>query len=275
MSEAGEPVAPPRQNVSGCERCSKIPWDSLLDDDTVTDGTVTEISWDSLAYDTKESVCEVCSFLEKHCPRLSESGRLEFYYVKQHPFFEEQLDTKSRHVCCISDLPHFVAFGSRNILATRIQPSEIKPALQHVLPEKIDISKLKTWIADCRDNHNQHCALLQNPSLPGLKVIDCEHRIVVQAPDNCRFAALSYIWGDQNLDTVDHNALETAPKTISDTIQLAKNLGLKYLWIDRYVGNDLRFSTQKTDRDSVSIRATRLRNTLKSYRWDKSTWRPI
>jgi len=75
--------------------------------------------------------------------------------------------------------------------------------------------------------------------LPGLKVIDCSTLKVVAAPLDLEYVALSYLWGDCNDEEAssgtddDLNSLPV-PQTVQDTIAVVVQLGLRYLWVDRY-----------------------------------------
>jgi hypothetical protein len=75
------------------------------------------------------------------------------------------------------------------------------------------------------------------------KVIDVHRRRIVKAPKGCRYLALSYVWGGMNLSLLTRRSealfeqegsieLEKFPKTICDPIELCRELGERYLWID-------------------------------------------
>jgi Heterokaryon incompatibility protein (HET) len=75
------------------------------------------------------------------------------------------------------------------------------------------------------------------------KLIDVTRRCVVRAPLNAAFVALSYIWGGvEQLKLDDVNGLKLTrpdglldprvPQTIQDAIELCRELGESYLWVD-------------------------------------------
>ncbi|PMD63834.1 HET-domain-containing protein, partial [Hyaloscypha bicolor E] len=75
------------------------------------------------------------------------------------------------------------------------------------------------------------------------KVIDVHRRRIVKAPKGCRYLALSYVWGGMNLSLLTRRSealfeqegsieLGQFPKTICDAIELCRELGERYLWID-------------------------------------------
>jgi hypothetical protein len=63
---------------------------------------------------------------------------------------------------------------------------------------------------------------------------------VVKAPQNCRYAALSYVWSTteragSNVDKGDEGStLDSCPKVIRDSMEAAVKLKLRYLWVDRF-----------------------------------------
>jgi len=68
--------------------------------------------------------------------------------------------------------------------------------------------------------------------IEGFRVIDYSASVIVPAPVDCRYAALSYVWGSasgpsHNKDT--GQLPHTMPQTIQDAIQMTKALRLKYL----------------------------------------------
>lgn len=77
-------------------------------------------------------------------------------------------------------------------------------------------------------------------------MIDVHERCILVAPKNCKYVALSYMWGDRDLvvETLKSNfetfmlpqGLDKGPKplprTISDAIDFVRAIGQKYLWVD-------------------------------------------
>lgn len=95
----------------------------------------------------------------------------------------------------------------------------------------LDFDLVKTWITACH-NHNE-CGPDGISDLERFRVIDCEQRRVLDAPDNCVFVALSYLWGP--LPESAHQPLPAKQiPTIEDAISTTLRLGFQYLWVDRY-----------------------------------------
>lgn len=123
-------------------------------------------------------------------------------------------------------------------LGRRVDRSNINPKL------------LKGWLTACESQHSASCTLAPKDfqSKFALRLIDTQDRCIVTAKDNQAYLALSYVWGDPNL--VQHLKLikETSkwlftrgalsdsnpaiPYTIKDALNLTKQLGERFIWID-------------------------------------------
>ncbi|KAG1840625.1 heterokaryon incompatibility protein-domain-containing protein [Suillus subluteus] len=115
--------------------------------------------------------------------------------------------------------------------------------------ENVDITLLKRWIHICEHEHGELCERVwwrdAGDVLPkSVRVVDVTRMAVVHAPPSCRFVALSYLWGGTGEEYWTTRAnlkrrraqggldISVLPGTISDTIQLVRQLGERYLWID-------------------------------------------
>jgi hypothetical protein len=102
-----------------------------------------------------------------------------------------------------------------------------------------DLDIVRQWLRHCRDNHGAVCGR-RITGASNLKVIDCVTRKVIEAPDECKYVALSYVWGQPALPPSASGVqtpgeyLPQLPKTIEDSVSVTKELGLRYLWIDKY-----------------------------------------
>lgn len=107
----------------------------------------------------------------------------------------------------------------------------------------VHLEKMRTILADCEQNHEE-CKVTLN-TLDEMMVIDIENLNIVDAPTECRYCALSYVWGKSSKRwltlTKDNAASLRAPnslvggslsQTILDAIQVCKELGECYLWVD-------------------------------------------
>lgn len=125
--------------------------------------------------------------------------------------------------------------------------------------EFIDFRQVRRWISACDQSHGgvggPCCPTLFSPAmLPrtggrqlDFRLIDVEKMCIIYAPLQCRYIALSYIWGSReksrlflttrNEDTLMQpgalaNARESIPNTILDAISVVDKLQERYLWVD-------------------------------------------
>jgi hypothetical protein len=112
----------------------------------------------------------------------------------------------------------------------------------------VSFNLIKEWMRICEIEHGSTCANVWKnvtEQLPqGARMIDVNQMAIVEAPQNCRYVALSYMWGRINTEykTLSENvaqrcqrgSLESValPRTIRDAIRVVRKLGERYLWVD-------------------------------------------
>ncbi len=113
-----------------------------------------------------------------------------------------------------------------------------------VSPSRIPYDKIISWVRSCSSAHGKSCGLERKPTTQ-LCVIDCANLTVVPLPPERKYVALSYVCGplvdsstaapsnseERGIRKLDPTEL---PLTIKDAIQVVKQLGEQYLWVDRY-----------------------------------------
>ncbi|KAI2611195.1 HET-domain-containing protein [Hypoxylon fragiforme] len=119
-----------------------------------------------------------------------------------------------------------------------------------LVKEEVNVRLLRKWYETCRDKHGETCSqppwLAPETLWPAqLRLLDVRRRCLVDAKEPCPYLALSYVWGDEikPFRTIRTNVEEmktpgflqdgSLPKTILDTIELAKGMGVDFLWVDR------------------------------------------
>ena len=110
----------------------------------------------------------------------------------------------------------------------------------------IDFELVKAWIQQCRSWHEE-CRNIEWPGAPdrtaSLRVLDVERQCLTQAVENCRYVALSYVWGDAPVTRPCEHNLElltsegslknlVIPRTIRDAMTVVQRIGERYLWVD-------------------------------------------
>ncbi|KAH8667970.1 heterokaryon incompatibility protein-domain-containing protein [Tricladium varicosporioides] len=125
-------------------------------------------------------------------------------------------------------------------LGLKSMPEDVTFRVCEVKYDTIDFSRIVDWLHFCR-SHHKLCNSPNKDIARGLKVIDCSTRNIIPALNGWKYAALSYVWGlaplSDDLIVLDYLPVGTIPVTIEDAIKVTVNLGLRYLWIDRYCIN--------------------------------------
>ncbi|KAF2469971.1 HET-domain-containing protein, partial [Lindgomyces ingoldianus] len=116
----------------------------------------------------------------------------------------------------------------------------ISPA-RIVNQERVDYSLVKSWMRTCLHGHSRCSEGFRN-HVVGMKVIDCVQECLVMHKPEHNYIALSYVWGPppkdkQDQSTSSGNMFEDSPRVIRDAIHVTRELGYRYLWIDRYCIN--------------------------------------
>lgn len=130
-----------------------------------------------------------------------------------------------------------------------------------IAPSSIDYNKLKDIVNICEEEHQNCCAAESHLNVLGLKVINTKTQEVVKAPDQCKYLALSYVWGKQtNDDSVQDK--EDSPAVIKDAISVTNSLGYSYLWVDRCVSHCGKIYLQNVQSDIISSVSRTLKTSL-------------
>ncbi|KAH6858826.1 heterokaryon incompatibility protein-domain-containing protein [Alternaria rosae] len=103
------------------------------------------------------------------------------------------------------------------------------------LMKRVNFEDAKRYVHNCVSTH-AGCKASTRITLVDLWVLDCHHRVVVPAPSDCKYVALSYVWGPQASGggTQFPRLPDNLPRTIEDSIEATNKLGCRYLWVDRY-----------------------------------------
>lgn len=138
-------------------------------------------------------------------------------------------------------------------------PTPSKSFFARLIKDEIDFGMVKNWLAMCREGHADYCNQskmvdhqIKDPAneIPSFRLIDVVDNCIIPAPHNCKYVALSYVWGAIDISAIlrllksnDHDlripgALlreeyhQKIPVTIRDAMEVVSKLGLRYLWTD-------------------------------------------
>lgn len=95
-----------------------------------------------------------------------------------------------------------------------------------------------SWLREELSSHEVDPGLRVRHRQPaGMRLIDCRTHQVIVAPRDAFYLALSYVGGtvpSPLLSTNQDDELPELPLTVRDAMLFAVNLGMRYLWVDRY-----------------------------------------
>jgi hypothetical protein len=122
------------------------------------------------------------------------------------------------------------------------------------IDKQLDLRRVLDWILECCTTHGEDCniAVHRQDSIANnyaglklLRLVDVEKQCIIETQKPCRYAALSYVWGNvgnfrltkaNKPGLMELGALSRygrgLPKTIQDAIDLVRGLGERYLWVD-------------------------------------------
>jgi hypothetical protein len=95
---------------------------------------------------------------------------------------------------------------------------------------------IRNWVLHCDSGHSYACKASDKLSLPNFRVIDCETREIMLAPQDCQYVALSYVWGTSKQSSPELLPLLPSPAVlvVEDALIATLSVGLRYLWVDQY-----------------------------------------
>ncbi|KAI1402492.1 hypothetical protein F4819DRAFT_454120, partial [Hypoxylon fuscum] len=229
---------PPTPADDVCARCVKVRWDELATGTwSVKQVMMVVESHDQL----KTSCCRICRLLSTikppsldgpWCVLLAHSARsvLVGKQLRETPALDSNILFFSRwHKVLTSN--HSPENG---VLGLSKSGQHFDVGIQIISPDTISFTTLQRCVARCQTTHKRACARSTHSSVSNLKVIDCEKQNTVSAPKRCKYAALSYVWGDAS----DNTSSNGYSKVVEDAIKATLKMGIRYLWVDRHVGQD-------------------------------------
>lgn len=259
---------PTIQRKDPCLRCRNIDLDNIFSRERAADlhryGTSIVTDLEVYIVDLRNSVCPLCRLFGSVAFRnpVSDSERSKASatcHLATHRRLEifastPYRDTFTRNIFLISiveapdlynapeldQLRHETGFLS---LISTAQPGQTI-SVNQICPELYDVKFAKDCLTRCRNAHDHFCDALDTESFPSFRLIDCSLRKVVPAPPKAKCIALPYVWGPpvpaasgDGSGTQPLSDLDNWPKIITDSARVALNLGIQYLWVDKYCIN--------------------------------------
>lgn len=213
-----------------------------------------------LLYIRKESECACCKFLRTAVLMPGSVPHEDFYKETvcdvEVRSYEETAKGKSSIGTLVAAI-HSKQDIERLSVLLQLKVSKVdsqNPSyFSSIEPELIDYSLIRSWINNCQQCHASTCSRqhldddIQNEGILGFKVIDCVERYVKEKDySSTQYVALSYVWGDPQQMPARGSGKSEAfsstlppalPSTIEDAVSVTKELGFRYLWVDKYCIN--------------------------------------
>jgi len=169
-----------------CDHCAGFLESARTEDSTLS------LRFRKSHHELRASVCHFCNFLGT----VMAEHRERSVRNAIRPAIKLYVEQYEPRICSLR-FSYSVPLGD-NILyhAKMAFPS---PNRYHQDPGRhtsIPYDKIKTWIQDCHSH--QSCTRTVNSVVKDLRVIQCNTwpAHTVDAPETCRYVALSYVWGD-------------------------------------------------------------------------------
>jgi hypothetical protein len=251
-----------------CDQCSRI-LPLLVDVSTTNKNVADQAAWWNETYGTVRSIqglspgkCELCLALQA-----------AFGKVQGFSSADTRINISHRRLAAYNNLEHvtcvFEACGVKIAFAPVIPVVQtdagefIQAFTGRFVAPLIHPSLARQWLNTCEKSH-AGCtpARSSNDFNFSFRLIDVNKSCLVEAPPDCRYVALSYVWGDVEQVTLsketrhfleqegsisenslkdlgsESSKLRTAvdgkviPRTIRDAMLLCRLLGEHYLWTD-------------------------------------------
>jgi hypothetical protein len=225
-----------------CPHCAYYDLNSILKHTTV-------IKWDASLEIPSETLYPLCQFFLS-CVKDDryESGSTQEIELEQSPGYPNL--SRSLSVSLWDDRDEV----SGAVISVENGPSLELPVLdvRRLCADSFAFAMIKNWIEQCLDEHTL-CRIFPKgvtesklPSNMELKAIDCTTKGIIDAPPDCDYVALSYVWGS-DVDISERSLVGTSsqmastkglphtlPRSIEDALHVVLQLGLRYLWVDKY-----------------------------------------
>ena len=232
-----------------CQKCNDLDLDAIFARSDIPDhlqGDLVAIVKDLCETDQRSN-CQICSFFAtstselKHCT-IPDDYDLRAFNYHNLKALEIQSPVIPKPLLCLKLLPHV----EEKDLSDLVTESDlILPVSRQVTTreqshvchgqvvdcELSDFTLLRGWLPRCETQHRESCAAKNHSNFQGHPkcVINCSTRRVVQY-DTGDYAALSYRIGPSPPKPM----LGEYPQVVCDAIELARQLGIHFLWVDQF-----------------------------------------
>lgn len=229
-----------------CSRCCAIRWSYLIQkSDNGQQVKKFNVAVNECHEELRSSSCEICQLFALLKPSALDTSTCSLRAVSLSALFTGS-STREHPLGPDTSLV-FIASGRNEpqpdkrrhmghvIAVEPLRKASTSHELRRYEYEKINFRLIKYWMKYCDKNHPKNCKPEKLATISNFRVIDCtepeyinrEEPVVIPAPADCKYAALSYVWGDTE---------DKFPQVVKDSIKMVSELNCNYLWVDRHVG---------------------------------------
>jgi len=116
------------------------------------------------------------------------------------------------------------------------QGNHLDPMSRLVDPNSIDFDRIRLWLQSCSNAELAVQPRQKTSYLPGFRLIHCKSREITSPSQECRYVALSYVWGKP---LPEESQSQCFPHTIEDAIRVCLKLGFEYICTYVWLRKDL------------------------------------
>jgi hypothetical protein len=222
--------------------------DTLLDADS-RDIPATGQLIITIGKDLGKSQCDVCQFFFGHSPKYKRKYNLQvrlfdrihgLHLPAPAPAPKRFLSVIRQNKRAVYDHSMKDEIVEQGVVIFAPREDSTIPSILPLNPTTINYQHLESSVLHCKESHHScRKTLGRNYDLPYINLIDCHTHRVIRGNLGMEYFALSYVWGPaaKSRQQEEEFSLESAPSTVRDAIQVVRNLGMQYLWVDRYCIN--------------------------------------
>ena len=144
-----------------------------------------------------------------------------------------------------------VEAGDRTVTLPQTEQEFLDTIGGRYVSTQVNVQLLRAWLHQCESEHGDVCTISSRLSVEHNRdaafqptfVVDVMQSCLVDTPSQCRYVALSYVWGtapvfrhflENTQDLRETGSLQSLPipATIRDTITLVHAIGEHYIWVE-------------------------------------------
>lgn len=227
-----------------CETCRKIDFKDLLQNPRQAQHPweTSEPSPHRMRYSEDCKLC-LLMFQDVSPRKIEKTFELRSYSFKKMSHWAEETNLDARDSVLLKiglQKPGgFFSYPDDDVFCKLGSDSSQALYCAQPVQESWDCAKARLWLETCLKCHESVCKQ-DFLRIPSMNLIDCKEMVIVEAAQEMRWLALSYVWGI-NLQTEDHGGYRAGssiafdiPGTVKDAISVTLQLGYRYLWVDEY-----------------------------------------